>query len=238
MTAHESILDLQARMGQMIVGQKAVIERLVIVLLANGNLLMEGLPGLGKTRAIKSLGNVLEVGLSRIQFTPDLMPSDITGTEIYQQTPDGQATFEFQPGPIFNNLILADEINRAPAKVQAALLEAMEERTVTVGGTTHTLPELFLVMATQNPIDQEGTYPLPEAQMDRFLMHVMVDYPDEAAEATIMRLVRSEEGASRREKDEEPEPRIPQEAIFEARQEIRQVHVAEGVEQYITALIA
>ena len=238
MTAHESILDLQARMGQMIVGQKSVIERLVIVLLANGNLLMEGLPGLGKTRAIKSLGNVLEVGLSRIQFTPDLLPSDITGTEIYQQTPDGQATFEFQPGPIFNNLILADEINRAPAKVQAALLEAMEERTVTVGGTTHTLPELFLVMATQNPIDQEGTYPLPEAQMDRFLMHVMVDYPDEAAEAAIMRLVRSEEGASRREKDEEPEPRIPQEAIFEARQEIRQVHVAEGVEQYITALIA
>ena len=225
-------------MGQMIVGQKSVIERLVIVLLANGNLLMEGLPGLGKTRAIKSLGNVLEVGLSRIQFTPDLLPSDITGTEIYQQTPDGQATFEFQPGPIFNNLILADEINRAPAKVQAALLEAMEERTVTVGGTTHTLPELFLVMATQNPIDQEGTYPLPEAQMDRFLMHVMVDYPDEAAEAAIMRLVRSEEGASRREKDEEPEPRIPQEAIFEARQEIRQVHVAEGVEQYITALIA
>ncbi len=238
MTAHEAILDLQARMGQMIVGQKAVIERLVIVLLANGNLLMEGLPGLGKTRAIKSLGNVLEVGLSRIQFTPDLLPSDVTGTEIYQQTPDGQATFEFQPGPIFNNLLLADEINRAPAKVQAALLEAMEERTVTVGDTTHTLPELFLVMATQNPIDQEGTYPLPEAQMDRFLMHVMVDYPDEAAEAAIMRLVRSEEGASRREKDEEPEPRIPQEAIFEARQEIRHVHVAEGVEQYITALIA
>ena len=225
-------------MGQMIVGQKAVIERLVIVLLANGNLLMEGLPGLGKTRAIKSLGNVLEVGLSRIQFTPDLLPSDVTGTEIYQQTPDGQATFEFQPGPIFNNLILADEINRAPAKVQAALLEAMEERTVTVGGTTHTLPELFLVMATQNPIDQEGTYPLPEAQMDRFLMHVMVDYPDEAAEAAIMRLVRSEEGASHQKKDKEPEPRIPQEVIFEARQEIRQVHVAEGVEQYITALIA
>src|SRR5262245_66178692 len=180
MSARDQILDLKQRMGRSIVGQEAIIERLLIGLLANGNLLVEGLPGLAKTRAVKSLAKNLEAGLSRIQFTPDLLPSDITGTEVYHQD-GGRSEFRFEQGPIFSNLVLADEINRAPAKVQAALLEAMEERHVTVAGKTHKLPPLFLVMATQNPIEQEGTYPLPEAQMDRFLMHVPVDYPDEAS---------------------------------------------------------
>src|SRR5262249_26012876 len=175
MGARETVLDLKKRMGQSIIGQEAIIERLIIGLLANGNLLVEGLPGLAKTRAVKALAKNLEAGLSRIQFTPDLLPSDITGTEVYVQK-EGGGEFKFQQGPIFNNLILADEINRAPAKVQSALLEAMEERQVTVAGTTHKLPDLFLVMATQNPIEQEGTYPLPEAQMDRFLMKVLIGY--------------------------------------------------------------
>jgi MoxR-like ATPase len=193
MTPRDAILDLKALMSQDIVGQEHILERLLIGLLANGNLLVEGLPGLAKTRAVKSLAKHLDAGLSRIQFTPDLLPSDVTGTEIYHQV-DGKGEFRFQPGPIFNNLILADEINRAPAKVQAALLEAMEERQVTVAGTTHKLPSMFLVMATQNPIEQEGTYPLLEAQMDRFIMHVMIEYPDEVSEMEIVRLVRSEEG--------------------------------------------
>src|SRR5262245_30095588 len=193
MSARDTILDLQQRMGRSIIGQERIIERLLIGLLANGNLLVEGLPGLAKTRAVKSLAKNLEAGLSRIQFTPDLLPSDITGSEIYYQADGGKGEFRFQQGPIFNNLILADEINRAPAKVQAALLEAMEERQVTVAGTTHKLPDLFMVMATQNPIEQEGTYPLPEAQMDRFLMHVLIGYPDEKAEGEIVRLVRGEE---------------------------------------------
>jgi MoxR-like ATPase len=167
-SARDTIIDQQQRMGRSIIGQEQIIERLLIGLLANGNLLVEGLPGLAKTRAVKSLANNLDAGLSRIQFTPDLLPSDITGTEVYYQADGGKGEFKFQQGPIFNNLILADEINRAPAKVQAALLEAMEERQVTVAGTTHKLPDLFMVMATQNPIEQEGTYPLPEAQMDRF----------------------------------------------------------------------
>jgi MoxR-like ATPase len=177
MSARPQILELKQRMGRSIIGQEAVIERLLIGLLANGNLLVEGLPGLAKTRAVKSLARNLDAGLSRIQFTPDLLPSDITGTEVYHQA-EGKAAFRFEPGPIFNNLILADEINRAPAKVQAALLEAMEERQVTVAGKTHALPTLFLVMATQNPIEQEGTYPLPEAQMDRLLLDVRVGYPE------------------------------------------------------------
>src|SRR5215469_4027136 len=186
------VLQLQKEIGQTVLGQEKMIERLVIGLLTNGNLLVEGLPGLAKTRAIKKLSAFLDAGLSRIQFTPDLLPSDITGSEIYY-TAEGKGEFRFQPGPVFNNLVLADEINRAPAKVQAALLEAMEERTVTVGGKTHILPKLFLVMATQNPIEQEGTYPLPEAQMDRFLMHVYVSYPEETSERDIMLLVRGEE---------------------------------------------
>ncbi len=172
-TPRDSILTLQERMGQSIIGQEHIVERLLIGLLSNGNLLVEGLPGLAKTRAVKSLSKYMDADLSRIQFTPDLLPSDVTGTEMYFQE-GGKGSFKFQPGPIFSNIVLADEINRAPAKVQATLLEAMEERQVTVAGTTHKLPPLFLVMATQNPIEQEGTYPLPEAQMDRFLMYVLI----------------------------------------------------------------
>jgi MoxR-like ATPase len=225
-------------MSQDIVGQEHILERLIIGLLANGNLLVEGLPGLAKTRAIKSLGRHLEADLSRIQFTPDLLPSDVTGTEVYHQT-DGKGEFRFEQGPIFANLVLADEVNRAPAKVQAALLEAMEERQVTVAGTTHKLPPLFLVMATQNPVEQEGTYPLPEAQMDRFLMHVLIHYPEESAEVDIVRLVRSEEGRGPTAKgggEAHPGP-VPQEAVFAAREEIHAIPIAESIEQYIVAII-
>ena len=235
MTPRDTILDLRARMGRSIVGQEHVLERLLIGLLANGNLLVEGLPGLAKTRSIKALARNLEAGFSRIQFTPDLLPSDITGTEVYHQA-EGKGEFRFAPGPIFNNLVLADEINRAPAKVQAALLEAMEERQVTVAGTTHKLPPLFLVMATQNPVEQEGTYPLPEAQMDRFLMHVLIGYPDEASEGQIIRLVRGEE-AGAAEKGGPGEPPIPQPAVFEARALVHAVHVAEAVEKYMVDLV-
>lgn len=220
------------QMSLSIIGQEKIIERIVMVLLADGNLLLEGLPGLAKTRAITSLSKNLDAGLSRIQFTPDLLPSDITGTEVYQ--PESDEKFIFQAGPVFSNLILADEINRAPAKVQAALLEAMQERQVTVAGTTHTLPDLFMVMATQNPIEQEGTYPLPEAQMDRFLLHVMVHYPDTESEKKVLRLVRGEEAASG--KKSKKGSVIPQKTIFRAREEINQVHVSESIEQYIVDL--
>lgn len=238
MATLDSILDLQKRVERTVLGQQAMIERLLIGLLANGNLLVEGLPGLAKTRAIKKLSKFLDAGLSRIQFTPDLLPSDITGSEIYFTTAD-KGEFQFQPGPVFNNLVLADEINRAPAKVQAALLEAMEERQVTVAGKTHTLPKLFLVMATQNPIEQEGTYPLPEAQLDRFLMHVYVDYPEEKSERDIMLLVRGEEAetADTSKNATAQEPPVSQDVIFTARNEIHAVHMAEAVEQYIVALI-
>jgi len=239
MTSRASILELQKQISKTVLGQEAMIERLLIGLLANGNLLVEGLPGLAKTRAIKKLSNFIDAGLSRIQFTPDLLPSDITGSEIYY-TAEGKGEFRFQPGPVFNNLILADEINRAPAKVQAALLEAMEERTVTVAGTTHVLPKLFLVMATQNPIEQEGTYPLPEAQMDRFLMHVYVSYPEGKSERDIMLLVRGEEAdepAVARAGGSAQQERIAQEVIFTARSEIHAVQMAHAVEQYIVALI-
>src|SRR6478752_4695441 len=192
MAAHDDIIALGQRINQSIIGQASMVERLLLGLLANGHLLVEGLPGLAKTRAIKSLAKNLDAELSRVQFTPDLLPADITGSEIYFSE-GGKGEFKFQQGPLFANLILADEINRAPAKVQSALLEAMEERQVTVGGKSYPLPELFMVMATQNPIEQEGTYPLPEAQLDRFLMHVEVGYPDEKSEAAIMRLNRSEE---------------------------------------------
>jgi MoxR-like ATPase len=236
-SARDSVLELQKLIGKTVLGQEAMIERLLIGLLANGNLLVEGLPGLAKTRAIKKLSKFLEAGLSRIQFTPDLLPSDITGSEIYY-TADGKGEFRFQPGPIFNNLVLADEINRAPAKVQSALLEAMEERQVTVAGKTHTLPKLFLVMATQNPIEQEGTYPLPEAQLDRFLMHVYVDYPAENSERDIMLLVRGEEvDAADTGGNTVAQQRISQDVLFTARQEIHAIHMAEAVEKYIVSLI-
>jgi MoxR-like ATPase len=237
-TSRESILQLQKDIAQTVLGQEAMIERLLIGLLANGNLLVEGLPGLAKTRAIKKLSTFLDAGLSRIQFTPDLLPSDITGSEVYY-TAEGKGEFRFQQGPVFNNLVLADEINRAPAKVQAALLEAMEERQVTVAGTTHKLPELFLVMATQNPIEQEGTYPLPEAQLDRFLMHVYVDYPEEKSERDIMLLVRNEEQPPETKPDtpKTSTDKVEQQVIFDARKEIHAIHMAEAVENYIVALI-
>lgn len=226
----EAIRGIQTAMNSAIIGQETVVERLIIALLADGNVLMEGLPGTGKTRSIKTLSKLIESQFSRVQFTPDLLPSDVTGSEIYrEQTGD----FEFQQGPIFGNLVLADEINRAPAKVQAALLEAMEERQVTVAGTTHKLPELFLVMATQNPIEQEGTYPLPEAQMDRFLLYVQVPYPPAENELAILRLVRSEKTG---EPNSSPDP-VLQASIFEARKQIAAVHVAEQVEQYIVDLV-
>ncbi|TBY08171.1 AAA family ATPase [Rhizobium laguerreae] len=235
MSARDEILKLGERIGQSIIGQESMVERLLLGLLANGHLLVEGLPGLAKTRAIKSLAKNLEAELSRVQFTPDLLPADITGSEIYFSD-DGKGEFKFQQGPIFANLILADEINRAPAKVQSALLEAMEERQVTVGGESYPLPELFMVMATQNPIEQEGTYPLPEAQLDRFLMHVEVGYPDEQAEASIMRLNRDEENASHKsEKHAQPERLDPQ-AVFDARVEIGAVTVSDPVEKYMVAL--
>jgi len=234
-STRDEILKLQERIGQTIIGQRAMIERLILGLLANGNLLVEGLPGLAKTRAIKKLSIFLDANLSRIQFTPDLLPSDITGSEVYY-TAEGKGEFRFQPGPVFSNLVLADEINRAPAKVQAALLEAMEERQVTVAGKTHKLPELFLVMATQNPIEQEGTYPLPEAQLDRFLMHVKVDYPKEKSEREIMLLVRGEEQPSTNGV-KEAASLVPQQAIFDARKEIHSIHMAPPVEQYIVSLI-
>lgn len=239
MTARDDVSALRERMGQSIIGQRAVIDRLLIGLLANGNLLVEGLPGLAKTRAIKALAKNLECQFSRIQFTPDLLPSDVTGTEVYYQTASG-SEFRFEPGPIFANIVLADEINRAPAKVQAALLEAMEERQVTVSGTTHAMEPLFMVMATQNPIEQEGTYPLPEAQMDRFLMHVMITYPPVEDEVEVIRLVRREEiaaGATPEGSKPEMHAPISQASVFEARAEIGQIHVAEGMERYMADLV-
>ncbi len=233
MSAREQIRLLQGRVSSSIIGQEEVVDRLIIGLLANGNLLLEGLPGLAKTRAVKSLAENLDAQMSRVQFTPDLLPTDVTGTEVYQSE---TGTFRFQPGPIFSNIVLADEINRAPAKVQAALLEAMEERQVTVAGNTHAMDPLFMVMATQNPIEQEGTYPLPEAQLDRFLMHVYIDYPDEASELEIVRLVRTEEEAQ--EDGAKSVAAVPQSAVFAARKEIQQtVSVSESVEKYIVDLV-
>ncbi|MFD1293741.1 AAA family ATPase [Lutibacter holmesii] len=233
MTAFESIQVLKKSMSKSIIGQEKLIDQLILVLLANGNVLLEGLPGLAKTRAIKSLAKELNCGLSRIQFTPDLLPSDVTGTEIYQ--PELEDKFIFQKGPIFSNLILADEINRSPAKVQSALLEAMEERQVSVAGKTYKMEPLFMVMATQNPVEQEGTYPLPEAQMDRFLMHVTIDYPDDASELAIMRLNRNEQKKS---KKEEADEKLSPQVIFEARDEISKITISENMERYIVDLIS
>jgi len=233
MTPHESIQVLQKKMNASIIGQENIVERLIIGLLANGNLLVEGLPGLAKTRAVRAMADAIESEFSRIQFTPDLLPSDVTGSEnMYEE--NGEYKFRFEEGPIFGNIILADEINRAPAKVQAAMLEAMEERQVTVAGNTHKLPKLFIVMATQNPVEQEGTYPLPEAQKDRFLMHVNITYPDKASEIEVIRLVRGERSGR---KEEDTVKEIPQEQIFAARDEIALVKSSEIVEQYIVDLV-
>jgi MoxR-like ATPase len=229
-TPREAFQHISAAMNTAIIGQEAVVERLLIAFLADGHVLMEGLPGVAKTRSIKTLGKLVESEFRRIQFTPDLLPSDVTGSEIYREQ---NGSFDFQPGPIFGNLVLADEINRSPAKVQAALLEAMEERQVTVAGKTHKLPRLFLVLATQNPIEQEGTYPLPEAQMDRFLLYVNVPYPPAHNEAAILRLVRGEKaGASA-----ELPPKIAQDLIFAARREVNAIHVAEAAERYMVDLV-
>ncbi|WP_185967809.1 AAA family ATPase [Formosa sediminum] len=235
MTAYQAVTALKQEMSKDIIGQQDLIDRLILVLLANGNMLLEGLPGLAKTRAIKTLSKHLDCDLSRIQFTADLLPTDITGTEIYQ--PDSEEKFIFQKGPIFSNLILADEINRAPAKVQSALLEAMEERQVTVAGNTYAMDPLFMVMATQNPIEQEGTYPLPEAQMDRFIMHVVIDYPDDASELGILRLNKQEQSAASKANAVVPETISPQH-IFDARNEINTIKVTEELEKYMVSLIS
>ena len=230
MAQHAAIAQLKQWMTSQIIGQEKLVDRLLIALLADGHLLVEGAPGLAKTKAIKTLSEAIEGDFHRIQFTPDLLPSDITGTEIYRPE-DG--SFRFQQGPIFHNLVLADEINRAPAKVQSALLEAMAEHQVSVGRQTFKLPDLFLVMATQNPIEQEGTYPLPEAQLDRFLMHVTVDYPSLDSERKILHLVRDEA----RNLDAAPPARISQETLFNARQAVLNMHMAEAVEEYILQLV-
>mgnify|MGYP001967563178 CR=1 FL=1 len=227
----DAVQTMMRQMAQSVIGQEEVVRTLTLALLCNGNVLLEGLPGTAKTRSIKTLARVLQSGLGRIQFTPDLLPSDVTGNEIYQDN-QGESALVFQPGPIFNELVLADEINRAPAKVQAALLEAMEERQVTVAGKTYPLPELFMVLATQNPIEQEGTYPLPEAQMDRFLMKIAVDYPDDQAELSIVRLLQSEETQAA-----PPAQPIAQAHIFAARADIQQMQLAAPVEQYIVDLV-
>ena len=238
---------LQRNLNQVILGQERLIERLLIVLLADGHLLVEGAPGLAKTRAIKALGNRIEGDFQRIQFTPDLLPADVTGTDIYRPQ---EGSFKFQAGPVFHNLVLADEINRAPAKVQSALLEAMGERQVTVGGKTYMLPDLFLVMATQNPIEQEGTYPLPEAQLDRFLLHVFIDYPSVENELKIMRLVHNEAKnrnlpekenntvVSNDSAENDDVQKILAKDIFKARSEVLEIYMAEEIERYLVEIIA
>ncbi|MCG8668946.1 MAG: MoxR family ATPase [Pseudomonadales bacterium] len=230
MSERAAIKALKESLCSQIIGQSHLVDRLLIALLANGHLLVEGAPGLAKTKAIKALSERIEGDFHRIQFTPDLLPADVTGTEIYRPQ-DG--SFHFQQGPIFHNLVLADEINRAPAKVQSALLEAMAERQISVGAQTHPLPSLFMVMATQNPIEQEGTYPLPEAQLDRFLMHVTIDYPDAESEKTILRLARQEAEAENQSKQETVEHQITQSQIFNTRSQILNLHMIPAIEEYI-----
>ncbi|NWK57035.1 MoxR family ATPase [Verrucomicrobiaceae bacterium N1E253] len=230
-THRKAFQELDDAINRSVIGQEQVVRTLLLALLTNGNVLLEGLPGTAKTRSVKSLARCLTAKLGRIQFTPDLLPSDVTGNEVYQEV-EGKQMLQFQEGPIFNNIVLADEINRSPAKVQAALLEAMEERTVTVAGQSYKLPPLFMVLATQNPIEQEGTYPLPEAQMDRFIMKTNVEYPDDAAEEDIIRLVRGEEAGEATE-----EPRFSQDIVFAAREEVAATTVSRNIDQYIVALI-
>jgi MoxR-like ATPase len=227
----EQLGALREAVNGSIVGQQDVIESIFLALLSNGHALLEGLPGLGKTRAVKAVAQALGAQLHRVQFTPDLLPSDVMGSVVYQAD-GGKGRFFFERGPIFGNLVLIDEINRAPAKVQSALLEAMEERQVTAGGETHALPDPFFVLATQNPIEQEGTYPLPEAQLDRFLLHIEVGYPNAEAELGILRLVRKEEKASERP------AAASVEVLKTARQEIvDKVKIAENIERYIVDLV-
>lgn len=232
MPTKDSIIALRQYVNACIIDQEMLTTRLLIAMLADGHLLVEGAPGLAKTTAIKTLATGIEGEFHRIQFTPDLLPADLTGTEIYRPQ---AGTFEFQPGPLFHNLLLADEINRAPAKVQSALLEAMGERQITVGKTTYPLPALFLVMATQNPIEHEGTYPLPEAQLDRFLMHVRLDYPSKEGERKILSLVRDQ--AKRKQVSPATIQPISQAVILDAREEILGLHLSTELEQYIVELV-
>ncbi|MDF1645633.1 MAG: MoxR family ATPase [Legionellaceae bacterium] len=236
-TIKDTILSLQDTLNTQVIGQKGLISRLLIALLADGHLLVEGAPGLAKTRAVKALASGIEGDFHRIQFTPDLLPGDLTGTDVYHPE-DG--SFVFQPGPLLHPLILADEINRAPAKVQSALLEAMAERQITIGGKTYPLPELFLVMATQNPIEQEGTYPLPEAQLDRFLMYVKIDYPDASVEHDILMLARNEARTpdihTKKSLNHTPTP-VPQKVLFEARQAALNVHTSDALATYLVELV-
>ena len=231
--AYNAMQQLREAAGECIIGQQKLVDRLLIALLADGHLLVEGAPGLAKTTAIKAIGDRIEGDFHRIQFTPDLLPADLTGTEIYRPQ---EARFEFQKGPVFHNLILADEVNRAPAKVQSALLEAMAEHQVTVGRVTYPLPKLFLVMATQNPIEQEGTYPLPEAQLDRFLMHVTIGYPDTDAESAILALARQQ---AREQLGQTAEilTLVDQETMFAAQEEVLNLYLAPQLEEYIVQLI-
>ena len=238
-TVQQQILQLSTYLNSRILGQGGLVSRLLIALLADGHLLVEGAPGLAKTRAVKELAARVEGSFHRIQFTPDLLPGDLTGTDIYHPE-DG--SYVFLPGPIFHHMILADEINRAPAKVQSALLEAMAERQVTIGSKTYPLPELFLVMATQNPIEQEGTYPLPEAQLDRFLMYVKIGYPDARVERDILALARREAIADNvlsetsANVDDSIAP-LSQRTLFEARQQVLNVHTSDALENYIVQLV-
>ncbi len=229
----QQIAQLGTHLNTRILGQKALVSRLLIALLADGHLLVEGAPGLAKTRAVKELSSLVEGNFQRIQFTPDLLPGDLTGTDVYHPE---NGSFVFQPGPIFHHLILADEINRAPAKVQSALLEAMAERQVTIGGKTYPLPELFLVMATQNPIEQEGTYPLPEAQLDRFLMYVKIGYPDAQVEQNILALARQEAMGITEINAVNVKP-LKQSTLLAARRQVLQVHTSEALENYLVQLV-
>ncbi len=231
--SQQEILNLKNSVSARIVGQQGLIERLLIAILADGHLLVEGAPGLAKTRAIKVLGEGIEGDFHRVQFTPDLLPADLTGTEIYRPQ-DG--SFKFQRGPLFHNLILADEINRAPAKVQSALLEAMAERQITVGTETYALPKIFLVMATQNPLEQEGTYPLPEAQLDRFLMHVRVGYPSGEDEKKILELTRAE-ARSGFDQTATGDAVIGQQSLLDARDAVLDIHLDASLEDYIVEIV-
>ncbi|WP_415879519.1 AAA family ATPase [Methylomonas sp. TEB] len=232
-SSQAALQNLKTHINTQIIGQEVLVERMLIALLADGHLLVEGAPGLAKTRAINVLSQGIEADFHRVQFTPDLLPADLTGTEIYRPQ---QGSFEFQKGPLFHNLILADEINRAPAKVQAALLEAMAERQITVGKATYPLPPLFMVMATQNPIEQEGTYPLPEAQLDRFLLHVKIDYPNAEHEQAILHLARAEAKGALQNQDSAP-PKVSQQALFAARGEVLDLYLADSLEQYLLQIV-
>ncbi len=230
---HDVFVSLRDALGQSIIGQTTLVESLLIALLADGHLLVEGAPGLAKTTAVKALAQRIEADFHRIQFTPDLLPADLTGTDIFRPQ---SGTFEFERGPLFHNIVLADEVNRAPAKVQSALLEAMGERQITIGQRSWPLPDLFLVMATQNPIEHEGTFALPEAQLDRFLMHVTIGYPDAEAEQAILQLARRQA----RKTGNEPiavQQRVTQNEIFAARQAALDVHASPALERYVTELV-